>query len=46
MPKELQYRYPELPAWQELSPHARHPAVAWIALVPLFVAVTLVFFRG
>jgi glutathione S-transferase len=30
MPKELQYRYPELPAWQELSPHARHPAVAWI----------------
>ena len=30
MPRELQYRYPQLPAWDELSPHAKHPAIAWV----------------
>jgi glutathione S-transferase len=30
MPGELQYRYPQLPAWDELSPHAKHPAIPWV----------------
>jgi glutathione S-transferase len=30
MPAELQYRYPELPDWGEMRPHAKHPAVDWI----------------
>jgi glutathione S-transferase len=30
MPAELQYRYPELPDWGEMKPHAQHPATDWI----------------
>lgn len=30
MPPELQYRYPELPDWGDMRPHAKHPAVDWI----------------
>jgi glutathione S-transferase len=30
MPSELQYRYPDLPDWGELSSHAQHPATVWI----------------
>ncbi len=29
-PAELQYPYPEYPDWGPLTPHTKHPAVAWI----------------
>jgi glutathione S-transferase len=30
MPPQVQYRYPELPDWGEMRPHASHPAVDWV----------------